>query len=54
MALTIEEIVDTPGAFMCHCALGPVTDLHIKSGVNDAHDFGTGGRMSGRKRPRSS
>jgi FtsP/CotA-like multicopper oxidase with cupredoxin domain len=32
--MTIEKVVDTPGAFMYHCAPGPVTDLHIKSGLN--------------------
>ena len=35
-SLTIEKTVDTPGAFMYHCASGPVTDLHIKSGLNGA------------------
>jgi len=34
--LVIEKVVDTPGAFMYHCASGPVTDLHIKSGLNGA------------------
>src|SRR5262245_18707178 len=34
--LTIEKTVDTPGAFMYHCASGPVTDLHIKSGLHGA------------------
>lgn len=34
--MTIETVVDTPGAFMYHCASGPVTDLHIKSGLNGA------------------
>jgi nitrite reductase (NO-forming) len=34
--LTIEKVVDTPGAYMYHCASGPVTDLHIKSGLNGA------------------
>ena len=33
-SFTIDKIVDTPGAFMYHCASGPVTDLHIKSGLN--------------------
>jgi len=36
MTLTIEKTVDTPGAYMYHCASGPVTDLHIKSGLNGA------------------
>src|SRR5262250_2173440 len=36
MSLTIEKTVDTPGAYMYHCASGPVTDLHIKSGLNGA------------------
>lgn len=35
-SLTIETTVDTPGAYMYHCASGPVTDLHIKSGLNGA------------------
>ena len=35
-SFTIEKTVDTPGAFMYHCASGPVTDLHIKSGLSGA------------------
>ena len=35
-SMTIEKIVDTPGAFMYHCASGPVTYLHIKSGLAGA------------------
>ena len=34
--LKIEKSVDTPGVFMYHCAAGPVTDLHIKSGIHGA------------------
>ena len=34
--LTMERVVDTPGVFMYHCAAGPVTDLHIKSGIHGA------------------
>lgn len=34
--LTIERVVDTPGVFMYHCSAGPVTDLHIKSGIHGA------------------
>jgi nitrite reductase (NO-forming) len=34
--LTMEKIVDTPGVFMYHCAAGPVTDVHIKSGIHGA------------------
>jgi nitrite reductase (NO-forming) len=34
--LTIEKAVDTPGVYMYHCASGPVTDLHIKSGLHGA------------------
>jgi len=34
--MTIEKVVDTPGVFMYHCASGPVTDLHIKSGIHGA------------------
>jgi nitrite reductase (NO-forming) len=34
--MTIEKVVDTPGVFMYHCASGPVTDLHIKSGLHGA------------------
>src|SRR5262245_31959453 len=35
-SFTIDKTVDTPGAFMYHCASGPVTDLHIKSGLSGA------------------
>ncbi len=35
-SMTIKKTVDTPGAFMYHCASGPVTDLHIKSGLYGA------------------
>lgn len=34
--LALEKLVDTPGVFMYHCAAGPVTDLHIKSGIHGA------------------
>jgi len=34
--MTIVKTVDTPGVFMYHCASGPVTDLHIKSGIHGA------------------
>jgi nitrite reductase (NO-forming) len=34
--MTIEKEVDTPGVFMYHCASGPVTDFHIKSGIHGA------------------
>jgi len=34
--LTFEREVDTPGAYMYHCAAGPVTDYHIKSGLHGA------------------
>ena len=34
--LTIATTVDTPGVFMYHCAAGPVSDVHIKSGLNGA------------------
>ena len=34
--LTMVKAVDTPGVFMYHCAAGPVTDLHIKSGIHGA------------------
>jgi nitrite reductase (NO-forming) len=36
MSMTIEKTVDTPGVYMYHCASGPVTDFHIKSGLNGA------------------
>jgi nitrite reductase (NO-forming) len=36
MSMTIEKTVDTPGVFMYHCAAGPVTDFHIKSGLSGA------------------
>jgi len=35
-SLTLEKTVDVPGVFMYHCAAGPVTDLHIKSGLYGA------------------
>jgi len=34
--LKIVKTVETPGVFMYHCAAGPVTDLHIKSGIHGA------------------
>lgn len=34
--MVMETTVDTPGVFMYHCAAGPVTDYHIKSGVHGA------------------
>jgi nitrite reductase (NO-forming) len=34
--MTIEKVAETPGVFMYHCASGPVTDLHIKSGIHGA------------------
>lgn len=34
--LIIKKTVDTVGVFMYHCAAGPVTDLHIKSGIHGA------------------
>ncbi|MBI4266550.1 MAG: multicopper oxidase domain-containing protein [Acidobacteria bacterium] len=34
--LTIDASVDTPGVYMYHCASGPVTDVHIKSGLYGA------------------
>lgn len=34
--LSFEREVDTPGAYLYHCAAGPVTDLHIKSGLHGA------------------
>jgi nitrite reductase (NO-forming) len=34
--LTMVKVVDTPGVFMYHCAAGPVTDVHIKSGIHGA------------------
>ena len=36
MSMTIQKTTDTPGVFMYHCAAGPVTDLHIKSGLHGA------------------
>ena len=35
-SMVIQKVVDTPGVFMYHCASGPVTDLHIKSGLYGA------------------
>ena len=34
--LTLSAPTATPGVFMYHCAAGPVTDLHIKSGLHGA------------------
>ncbi len=34
--LVIDSPVEVPGVFMYHCASGPVTDLHIKSGLHGA------------------
>jgi nitrite reductase (NO-forming) len=34
--LTMTKTVDTSGVFMYHCAAGPVTDIHIKSGIHGA------------------
>ena len=31
--LSYRGVMTTPGAFMFHCASGPVTDVHIKSGM---------------------
>jgi nitrite reductase (NO-forming) len=36
MTMTMTKRVDTSGVFMYHCAAGPVTDLHIKSGLAGA------------------
>ncbi|HLH31023.1 MAG TPA: multicopper oxidase domain-containing protein [Terriglobia bacterium] len=35
-SMTMVKTADTPGVFMYHCASGPVTDLHIKSGIHGA------------------
>lgn len=35
-SMTMTKAVDTPGVFMYHCSAGPVTDLHIKSGIHGA------------------
>jgi nitrite reductase (NO-forming) len=35
-SMRIEKTVDTPGAFMYHCAAGAVTDQHIKAGLYGA------------------
>ncbi len=34
--LTMTRTVDNPGVYMYHCSAGPVTDLHIKSGIHGA------------------
>lgn len=31
--LTLSGVVHVPGSFMFHCASGPTTDVHIKSGM---------------------
>ena len=35
-SMTIHSVAATPGVFMYHCADGPATDLHIKSGLYGA------------------
>jgi nitrite reductase (NO-forming) len=35
-AMRIQKTVDTPGVFMYHCADGPSTDYHVKSGLAGA------------------
>jgi len=34
--MSMSSVVEIPGVFMYHCASGPVTDLHIKSGIHGA------------------
>jgi nitrite reductase (NO-forming) len=34
--MTMVNVVETPGVFIYHCSAGPVTDLHIKSGIHGA------------------
>jgi len=36
MTMSVTHQVTTPGVFMYHCAAGPVTDIHIKSGLYGA------------------
>jgi len=36
MSMSVTHPVTTPGVFMYHCAAGPVTDIHIKSGLYGA------------------
>jgi len=35
-AMQVRKTVDTPGVFMYHCADGPSTDYHVKSGLAGA------------------
>jgi len=35
-SMQIQKTVDTPGVFMYHCADGPSTDYHVKSGLAGA------------------
>ena len=35
-SMRIQKTVDTPGVFMYHCAVGPSTDYHVKSGLAGA------------------
>jgi nitrite reductase (NO-forming) len=35
-SMRIQKTVDTPGVFMYHCADGPSTDYHVKSGLAGA------------------
>lgn len=34
--LVVEGVAEAAGAFMYHCSAGPVTDVHIKSGMHGA------------------
>jgi nitrite reductase (NO-forming) len=49
-SMRIQKTVDTPGVFMYHCAVGPSTDYHIKSGLAGAMIVYPRGRLLHRAR----
>jgi nitrite reductase (NO-forming) len=36
VGLKIQQVVDTPGVYMYHCAAGAMTDVHVKRGMAGA------------------
>ena len=49
-SMRIQKTVDTPGVFMYHCADGPATDYHVKSGLAGAMIVYPRGRLFRRAR----
>jgi nitrite reductase (NO-forming) len=49
-SMRIQKTVDTPGVFMYHCAVGPSTDYHVKSGLAGAMIVYPRGRLLRRAR----